>query len=143
MFKCEYEKVTIENIENAIKTGYIKEIICDGDTKAIIVDSAQMKMLEEAIAKLYESVREVVNAVWEFGKSIVVSMNTIFNNLSITLGGKLTKKKFIKLLQSRGIQRNEINKIIENNNQPYTYFRLNTILEQREIKPSKRSVGYE
>ena len=36
------------------------------------------------------------------------------------LDKKLTKKKFKKLLQSYGIQRNEINKIIATNTEPYT-----------------------
>ena len=141
--KCEYEKLTIENIENAIKTGYITELVCDGDTKTITVDSNEIKMLEEIGRNMVESVKGIVEAICNLGRSIVVSMNKGLNNLSIALGGKLTKKKFIKLLQSRGIQRNEINKIIQNNKQPYTYFRLNTILEQKEKKSTKRSVKHE
>ena len=43
---------------------------------------------------------------------------------AINLNKKLTKKKFCKLLQSRGIQRNEINKIIKDNKEPYTVGRL-------------------
>lgn len=36
------------------------------------------------------------------------------------LDKKITKKKFMKLLQSHGIQRNQINQIIKNNKEPYT-----------------------
>ena len=36
----------------------------------------------------------------------------------------MTKKKFKGMLQAAGIQRNEINKIVANNKDPYTYRRL-------------------
>ena len=36
----------------------------------------------------------------------------------------MTKKKFKGMLQDAGIQRNEINKIVANNKEPYTYRRL-------------------
>ncbi len=43
---------------------------------------------------------------------------------------KISKKRFMKLLQAEGIQRNEINKIVENNKEKYTYARLyNTVNE--------------
>lgn len=57
-----------------------------------------------SFAKVYKALAEVVAA--------------------INLNKKLTKKKFCKLLQSRGIQRNEINKIIKDNKEPYTVGRL-------------------
>ena len=31
MKKFEYEKISIENIQNIMKFGYITEVICDGD----------------------------------------------------------------------------------------------------------------
>ena len=40
----------------------------------------------------------------------------------------VTKKKFKGMLQAAGIQRNEINKIVANNKDPYTYRRLNETL---------------
>lgn len=129
--KCEYEKLTIENVETAFENGYITEMICDGDTKTISIDSNEIKMLEKVVRNMYESIKGVVEATWNLCKSICISENEVLNNLSVALGGKLTKKKFIKLLQSRGIQRNEINKIIQYNKQPYTYFRLNTILNEK------------
>lgn len=49
---------------------------------------------------------------------------TMVEALNPTLKKKLTKKKFCKLLQSHNIQRNEINKIIHNNKETYTYERL-------------------
>lgn len=33
MKEIDYEKVTIENAQNLIKTGYVTEIICDADNK--------------------------------------------------------------------------------------------------------------
>lgn len=48
------------------------------------------------------------------------SLSLIFQNLS---NKKLTKKKFIKLLISEGIDRNTINEIVKGNKEPYTYMR--------------------
>lgn len=129
--KCKYENLTIENIETAFEKGYITELIFDADNKDIIVDSNEIKIIEETVRNMYKSIKRVVEAFYNLGKSIALTANEVLNNLSVALGGKLTKKKFIKLLQSRGIQRNEINKIIQNNKQPYTYFRLNTILNEK------------
>lgn len=106
-------------------------MICDGDTRTISIDSNEIETLEEIVRNMYKSIKGVVEALYNLGKSIAITANEVLNNFSIALGGKLTKKKFIKLLQSRGIQRNEINKIIQNNKQPYTYFRLNTILNEK------------
>ena len=41
---------------------------------------------------------------------------------------KITKRRFIKLLQSEGIQRNTINEIVKNNTKQYTYARYYEIL---------------
>lgn len=46
---------------------------------------------------------------------------------------KLTKKKFRKMLQAEGVQRNEINEILKNNREQYTRQRLNEILDRRKF----------
>ncbi len=61
-------------------------------------------------------------------EQMAIQFNKAFRNiveaLNPTLKKKLTKKKFCKLLQSHNIQRDEINKIIHNNKEAYTYGRL-------------------
>lgn len=90
--------------------------------KEEIENNRILKQLAEAFAdiskKMFEIFKPVVNELWKISKKMV---NT-----------KLTKKKFIKLLQSQGIQRNKINEIVKNNKEPYTYLRiLNQIDNQR------------
>lgn len=123
MGKCKYEEITIENAQNLIKTGYITEIICDGDNKTVNISEEEYLVLEKAIKDVIDSVKSVVEAICELGKRMAESFSNIFLNLSNSLNKKMTKKRFIKLLQSEGIQRNTINEIIKNNKRPYTYAR--------------------
>ena len=108
------EEITIENIENLLKTGYITEIIFDADSKTINIKEAKYFEVEKAIKKLSDSIKLVIDAVYELGKKLS--------------NKKITKKKFMKLLQSVGIQKNEINEIVKNNKKPYTYARYYEIL---------------
>ena len=120
-----YESVTIKNIENALKTGYITEFECDGDNKVLIVSEVECKRIEEAFNELRKSAENVVSTISEKFKNV---WNILFEIFSNNLNGKITKKRFIKLLQSKGIQRNTINEIIKNNKEEYTYARyLNTV----------------
>lgn len=130
MKKLKYEEFTIENAENMIKTGYITEIICDGDNKTISISEEEYLELEKVFEKLIESLQPVIEAICEVGKKICETFSNVFTDLKNTLNKKLTKKKFIKLLQSAGIQRNEINKIIKNNKKEYTYLRYYKILNK-------------
>lgn len=59
-----------------------------------------------------------------FVKSFSDAVNTVLSLINKIEDKKLSKKKFMKLLQSEGIQRNTINKIVANNKDPYTYFRF-------------------
>lgn len=130
MKKLKYEEFTIENAENMIKTGCITEIICDGDNKTISISEEEYLELEKVFEKLKESLQPVIEAICEVGKKICETFSNAFTDLKNTLNKKLTKKKFIKLLQSAGIQRNEINKIIKNNKEEYTYLRYYKILNK-------------
>lgn len=47
---------------------------------------------------------------------------------------KFTKKKFKKMLQSYGIQRNEINKIMAQETAPYTMKKLMNYITPKDIK---------
>ena len=127
-----YDSVTIENIENAIKTGYITGLECDGDNKTLIVSKDECKRIEEAFKELQESVEITVRTISETFKNMWNTFNSIFENLNNKLNGKITKKRFTKLLQSKGIQRNTINEIVKNNKEEYTYARYLDTLKKLE-----------
>jgi hypothetical protein len=69
------------------------------------------------INKLVDAFTTAFNQVWP-------TLKSVFNFMDKTM----TKKKFKGMLQAAGIQRNEINKIVANNKDPYTYRRLNEAL---------------
>lgn len=129
MKEIDYEKVTIENVQNLMNTGYITEIICDADNKKIKKKEAEYIEIEKAFKKLEESVKVIVDAICELGKKMCDAFNSVFKNFNTILNKKITKKKFMKLLQSEGIQRNAINEIVKNNKEPYTYARYYQILK--------------
>lgn len=115
-----YEDVTISDIQTLYKTGYITEITFDADSKTISLKNDECLAIKEVFEKLGNAVQGIVDAICEVGKKIAESFSLIFQNFS---NKKLTKKKFIKLLQSEGIQRNTINEIVKGNKEPYTYMR--------------------
>ena len=121
MKKINYENVTIKNIQNLYKTGYIKEIIFDADNKQTRLSESDLLVIENAFNKLVESIRPLVESMYNFARKMANSILGIFYNLDSCLNRKITKKKFTKLLQSEGIQRNEITEIVKNNKEPYTY----------------------
>lgn len=140
MKKCKYENITIEQAERMIGTGYITELICDADNKTISIN-------EEEYLKVEEIIKETINDVKKTLEPVINSLSDAFGTLAETAQSfatvlvgiaeslvrnlsnkKITKKKFIKLLQSQGIQRNEINRIIRNNKEPYTFYRYYNIV---------------
>lgn len=121
-----YEDVTISDIQTLYKTGYITEITFDADSKTISLKNDECLAIKEVFDKLINAVHKVAEAVCEVGKKMAESLSLIFQNLS---NKKLTKKKFIKLLQSEGIQRNTINEIVKGNKEPYTYMRYYRTLQ--------------
>lgn len=68
---------------------------------------------KELMNKLVDVFINAFNQVWP-------PLKSAFNFMNKTM----TKKKFKGMLQAAGIQRNEINKIVANNKDPYTYRRL-------------------
>lgn len=129
MKQINYENVTIADIQSLYKTGYITEITFDADNKKISIKEDEYLKIESVFNQLIESMKLVVNAIVEVGKKMVNTFNSIFQYLNIYLNKKMTKKKFIKLLQSEGIQRNTINEIVKGNKEPYTYARYYQILK--------------
>lgn len=130
MKKIDYEKVTIENIQNLNNSGYITEIIFDADSRTINIKEAEYLEIENAFKKLEESIKPIVNAIYDLGEKMSQAFNSIFKDIKHLLNKKITKKRFIKLLQSQGIQRNKINEIIKNNKEIYTYYRYYNILQK-------------
>lgn len=130
MKSIKYENITIGDIENIIKTGYVTEIFFDGDNKTANIKEAEYIEIEKAFKRLADSLKPAIEAICEIGKKMCDTFNAIFKDLKYLLNKKITKKKFIKLLQSEGIQRNTINEIIKNNKRPYTYARYYEILNK-------------
>lgn len=131
--KCKYEDFTIEKAEFLIKTSYITEIVCDGDNKTIGILEEEYQEAENQFAKIYnETIKPVIDSLAAAFKTIGEAVQPVINavwNLSKQIANKkITKKRFIKLLQSQGIQRNEIYEIVKNNKEPYTYFRYYSII---------------
>lgn len=129
MKQIEYKNITIESVQALYKTNYITEIIFDADSKIMNINEDEYLILEEVLNKIAKSVKLIAEAIYEMGKRIYNACKSIIPNLDIILNKKITKKKFMKLLQSSGIQRNAINAIVKNNKEPYTYARYYQILK--------------
>lgn len=136
MKKFEYEKISIENIQNIMKFGYITEVICDADKQAIIISDEEYALMEKAIQQVIKNVIEPVadaftktfKAIAEVAETITKVIVELAESLTKNMNKKISKKRFIKLLRSAGMQRNEINEIIKNNREKYTYLRYYNII---------------
>ena len=129
MKQVNYEDITIEMVQALYKTNYITEIIFDADSKTANIKDDEYLVLGEALNRVVKSVQLMADAICEMGKKIFNACKSVFQNLDVILNKKITKKKFMKLLQSNGIQRNTINEIVKNNKEPYTYARYYQILK--------------
>lgn len=132
MRRFEYKNFSIENAELLTKTGCINEIVCDADKRIISISEEEYQKAEKLIKqKITQIIQPVANAFVEAMETMKEAIQPVINavmKLAKELPNKkITKKRFIKLLQSVGIQRNEINKIIKNNKEPYTYLRYYNI----------------
>lgn len=129
MKEINYEDITIEMVQALYKINYITEIIFDADSKTVNIKEEEYLVLGEALNKVVKSVQLMADAICEIGKKIVTAFSSVFENMNVILNKKMTKKKFMKLLQSEGIQRNAINEIVKNNKETYTYARYYQILQ--------------
>ena len=132
MRRFEYKNFSIENAELLTKTGCINEIVCDADKRIISISEEEYQEAEKLIKqKITQIIKPVANAFVEAMETMKEAIQPVINavmKLAKELPNKkITKKRFIKLLQSVGIQRNEIDKIIKNNKEPYTYLRYYNI----------------
>ena len=146
MKEVKYENFLISEAEFLIKSGYVTEIICDADSKTIKISEEELETAAiDVKERMKRMIDPVADSIIEFGKKaaeafidfansvaeIIKPISEFVWNLSKSMANKkISKKRFMKLLQAEGIQRNEINKIVENNKEKYTYARLyNTVNE--------------
>lgn len=73
----------------------------------------------------------------DIAKKIENTFNDVWPKINPFLERKYTKKKFKKMLQSYGIQRNKINEIIANNRETYTRKTLYKYVKYKDIKESR------
>ncbi len=113
-----YKDITIEEAE----TIYNKlqcDIVCDADKQEIIFEN----YITEIVNNLKDVFNELIRIAGEVAKVVVQAFNNIKEYVIKLYNKKISKKRFIKLLQSAGMQRNEINKLIKNNKDKYTMWR--------------------
>ena len=131
MKQIDYKNITIGQVQCLNKSGYFSEMICDGDNLKVGLSEEEYIEAEKKIKKLIDDVmKPVVEAeisvdIFDMTKKAV---NNLYKAIYPILDKKISKKKFIKLLQSEGIQRNEINKIVQGNKDKYTYLRYYNIV---------------
>lgn len=118
-----YENVTIEEAEQ-ISNALQCDIVCDADKKQIIFEN----ILEDCINNFRDGLLNAFNKLVEVFDVITKTIRQVFNSIKEYIiklfDKKISKKRFIKLLQSKGLQRNNINKIIKNNKDKYTLWRF-------------------
>lgn len=109
-----YKDITIEEAE-LIQKNIKCDIIYNADNQEIIFENISEELLN-AFDSIWKSVKAIV-------KEIVNAFNTIKEYIIKIFDKKISKKRFMKLLQSKGIQRNAINDIVKNNKDKYTMWR--------------------
>lgn len=80
--------------------------------------------ISQGISLFAEGLGEIFKNLVDQLKEAIENVNPVISSVSKFYNRTMKKKRFMKLLQSYGIQRNEINKIVKNNKEPYTYKRL-------------------
>lgn len=117
-----YSDMTIEEAEIIQK--HIKcETIFNGDEQEIIFENIMEEFInnfKEGLLNIFEKVYKAVEAI---GNTIAKIITTIKEYIIKLFDKKISKKRFMKLLQSKGMQRNEINHIVKNNKDKYTVWR--------------------
>lgn len=111
------------------KTNYIKEIVFDADNKKVKIKEDEYLEFIQAFENVSKEVKLVQDALCRLGNTMIGILKEIFDNVSECSNKKMTKKKFIKLLQAEGIQRNTIKEIVKGNKKPYTYTRYYITLQ--------------
>ena len=121
----DYKDISIEKIEKLYKQNTIT-FLCDADSNKITIEYDEY--MKEIIETLEKAFKEIVKTVETISLYIVKTFRATYKYKRKLLEKKISKKKFIKLLQSRGIQRNQINAIVYNNKDKYTLVRYITTI---------------
>lgn len=138
MKEISYKNITIGQVQCLNKSGYFSKIICDGDNlkvglleeEYIEAEKKIKKLIDDIMKPVVEVFEQIANTIAEISAYIFDNTKKAVNNFIYTiLDKKISKKKFIKLLQSEGVQRNEINKIVQGNKEKYTYLRYYNIVK--------------
>lgn len=138
MKEISYKNITIGQVQCLNKSGYFSKIICDGDNLKvglleedyIEAEKKIKKLIDDIMKPVVEVFEQIANTIAEISADIFDNTKKAVNNFIYTiLDKKISKKKFIKLLQSEGVQRNEINKIVQGNKEKYTYLRYYNIVK--------------
>lgn len=138
MKEISYKNITIGQVQCLNKSGYFSTIICDGDNlkvglleeEYIEAEKKIKKLIDDIMKPVVEVFEQIANTIAEISADIFDNTKKAVNNFIYTiLDKKISKKKFIKLLQSEGVQRNEINKIVQGNKEKYTYLRYYNIVK--------------
>ena len=138
MKEISYKNITIGQVQCLNKSGYFSKIICDGDNlkiglleeEYIEAEKKIKKLIDDIMKPVVEVFEQIANTIAEISADIFDNTKKAVNNFIYTiLDKKISKKKFIKLLQSEGVQRNEINKIVQGNKEKYTYLRYYNIVK--------------
>ena len=117
-----YSDMTIEEAE-FIQKHIQGEIICNGDNKEIIFNNIMEEFInnfKEGLLNIFETVYKTAEVIKNTIEKIIT---TIKEYIIKIFDKKISKKRFMKLLQSEGMQRNEINHIVKNNKDKYTMWR--------------------
>lgn len=88
--------------------------------------------------KISKGVSLIADGIGQVMKNIAETFQKVFDDvlpkIKPILEQRFTKKKFKKILQSYGIQRNEINQIMKNVKSPYTRRKLMNYITEKDIK---------
>ena len=117
-----YSDMTIEEAE-IIQKHIQCEIIFNGDNKEIIFNNIMEEFINNFKEGLLNSLEKVCKVAEAIGNTIAKIITTIKEYIIKLFDKKISKKRFMKLLQSKGMQRNVINHIVKNNKDKYTLWR--------------------
>lgn len=132
----DYKDISIETAEKLYRQNKII-FLCDGDSNKITIEyNEYTKEIIETLERVFKKIVETVETV---SLCIVKTFRATWKYIRKLLEKKISKKKFIKLLQSRGMQRNQINAIVYNNKDKYTLFRYITTIPPTIVNKKIRS----
>ncbi len=117
-----YKDISIEEAEMLYDKLQF-DIIYDADKQEIIFENILEEFINNFRDGLLNAFGKVISVAKDIVKVIVQAYNNIKEYVIKLYNKKISKKKFIKLLQSTGMQRNDISKLIKDNKEEYTIWR--------------------